>query len=268
MMSFSTSLSDSQAKALLFIAQNGPSSVSGVLRSTGANLSTIQKAFKNLEERSLIQYKWKRQSEKGQLEDIFAITLPGLSVAIGLSDLEFVKACGPDYSKNYGKENVDEQNKHSQEVLDLLARNADLHWILKEISNLVGEVGGYEVCASGWFQILSSVRWAASVIDPRRSINDLPVAYLVVSSPRIPKEAPYSTFEFEFFSDIIRSWRPSERNLYDRDALANFTRAIKILRHSQICDEMLQYYLGHELESLTNSIHMIEGILVGEGASN
>jgi len=259
------SLSDPQVKVILHIAQYGPDSVSGVVRTTGANLSTIQGAFRTLEAVGLLKFEKKSRSEKGQFERIFTITLPGFAIAISALDADFVKQRGPDFIKNYSDASRNVQQAHQQRMFEIIACNPDLDFIFSELAQLIEESGGVTACTGPeWFQVLASVRGAASVIDLRKTISELPTKYLLVFSPDEFKTRADAIFEYEFFSSVASSWRQSDRNLYDPDSLANFEAVVGLLGKSETLGTFLKIQLEGEREDILHGYRAVSSAL-GEG---
>ncbi|WP_292366441.1 hypothetical protein, partial [Methanoculleus sp. UBA208] len=224
---------ESDEEILKHIARRGPSDAWGTHKALGMNLSTAQNAKKRLLEKGLICLVGERLSEKMQVKRLFGLTLQGLSVAISMIDRDFILSHPDGFRKYERGEFCQLTDDHSRGVSKILVQYRGLHWIFDEISKIYQEDIDIAVSYGGWSNILSGVRSGLSIIDPRRTIDDLPIEILLSDSVSLLNEGRFDlAFEDGFFRYIASQWKPSEGEHPAESKLA-FLESLAILEKSE-----------------------------------
>lgn len=226
-------MSESDEEILKYIARSGPSDAWGTHKALRMNLSTAQNAIKHLLEKGLIYLVREQLSEKMQVKRLFGLTLQGLSVAISMIDRDFILSHPDGFRKYERAEFCQLKDDHSRGDLEILVQYRELHWIFDEISKIYQEDMDIAVSYGGWSNILSGVRSGLSIIDPRRTIDDLPIEILLSDSVYLLNEGRFDlAFEDGFFRYIASQWKLSEWEPPAESKLA-FLESLAILEKSE-----------------------------------
>lgn len=245
---------------LKHMLNNDSANAYGVHKETGKTLSAVQTAFKRLEKAGMIKFvKEVPTVKKGANRRVFSLTLKGFGRAFQLTDVDFIVAHGPRFPQS--EEECQILVRFHREMLNSIIRHADLHDIFDEIAIIYTGDKDFTLNYDGWIQIMGSLRTALNGLSSETPLCDLSNPFVLLLGDKAYTDFPHMTFEYLFCRDFVASWRPSEHNLYQRDAKNCFMAALKLILRSELLTEMIYEYMEKEREVLEEGVDLFNNIL-------
>jgi len=256
---------DAEIEVLVDLVKNGESDAYHLHKRTGLILQTVQAARNRLEKKNLIVQTREEPSAKNkkQPKKIFGPTLQGVAVAVSkLSDER--KKHEREEMRNGNQDGVESYYREFQtDLARLIIQNKDLHWILKEVSEIVGKSGFSSTC-SGWLYVTDVLLVALQSAMPDADNFDAYVSCISrATTDQDNRNDVDLIFEFEFFKTFVTAWKPGKENFYCNQTILNamFASALSTISASEEMLSAAMIFLDDERDESEKRLSLMNEIL-------